>query len=172
MAGGLRTKVADRYHNSTQAESFLVPSSPTGLSAAIRYNPDVYQAWGRLPDLIRSGKPVEKPEIDLGGDPVRTREFVLATPGRALGIGRVVVPQLKLEGRRRVLDLGCGGGTYSALIARAHPQISCTVIDLPGVLAVAVAVELIAEQGVSERDDQNSYSMEHGSQAPVHKEPR
>lgn len=149
VAVGLLTKEGDRYHNSKQAESFLVPGSPTDLSAAIRYNRDVYQAWGRLPDLIRSGKPVEKPEIHLGEDPVRTREFVLSMHGRALGIGRVVVPQLNLEGRRRLLDLGCGGGTYAALIAQAHPEISCTVIDLPGVLAVAGG--LIAEQGVSER---------------------
>lgn len=143
---GLLTKAADRYHNSEQAECFLVPGSSMDLSAAIRYNRDVYQAWGRLPELVRGGKPVEKPEIHLGEDLDRTREFVLAMHGRALGIGRSVVPQLKLEGRRKLLDIGCGGGTYSAMIARHHPEISCTVIDLPGVLSVAE--DLIAEQGV------------------------
>ena len=149
VAVGLLAKKGGRYRNSEHAERFLVPGSPTDLSAAIRYNRDVYQAWGKLSQFVRSGKPVERPEIHLGEDPDRTRDFVLAMHGRALGIGRAVVSRLKLEGRRKLLDLGGGGGTYSALIARRWPEISCTVIDLPGVLAVAE--ELIAEQGVCDR---------------------
>ena len=149
VAVGLLTKQAGRYRNSEQAERFLVPGSPTDLSAAIRYNRDVFHAWGKLPGFVRSGKPVERPEAHLGEDAERTRDFVLAMHGRALGIGRAVVCRLKLEGRRKLLDLGGGGGTYSALIARRWPEISCTVIDLPGVLAVAE--ELLAEQGVCDR---------------------
>ena len=122
VAVGLLTKEAGRYRNSKHAERFLVPGSPTDLSAAIRYNRDVYQAWGRLPDFVRSGRPVERPEAHLGEDPARTRDFVLAMHGRALGIGRAVVSELKLEGRRKLLDLGGGGGTYSALIARRWPR--------------------------------------------------
>jgi ubiquinone/menaquinone biosynthesis C-methylase UbiE len=149
VAIGLLTKQAEGYRNSELAERFLVPGSPSDLSAAIRYNRDVYQAWGRLPDFIRDGKPAERPEAHLGEDPGRTRDFVLAMHGRALGMGREVVSRLGLQRRRRLLDLGGGGGTYSALIARRHPQISCTLIDLPAVLAVAE--ELLAEQGVRDR---------------------
>ena len=149
VAVGLLNKSDERYRNSEGTACFLVPGSPMDLSAAIRYNRDVYHAWGKLPELVRRGKPVEKPEIHLGEDPKRTRDFVLAMHGRAHGIGQAVVPQLDLEGRRKLLDIGGGGGTYSALIARHNPEISCTVIDLPGV--VAVANELIAEQGLSDR---------------------
>jgi ubiquinone/menaquinone biosynthesis C-methylase UbiE len=149
VGAGLLTKEAGRYRNGEAAEGFLVPGSPTDLSAAIRYNRDVYPAWGKLSQFARGGGPVERPEIPLGEDPGRTRDFVLAMHGRALGIGRAVVSQLRLEGRRRLLDLGGGGGTYSALIARRWPEISCTVIDLRGVLAVAE--ELLAEQGACDR---------------------
>jgi len=149
VAVGLLKKQSGRYHNSEAADRHLVPGSPEDLSAAIRYNRDVYRAWGNLPQFARSGRPVESPEIHLGEDPERTRDFVLAMHGRALGIGRSIVPQLDFEGRRRLLDLGGGGGTYSALIAQQHPEISCTVIDFPGILAVAE--ELIAEQGVCDR---------------------
>jgi len=149
VAVGLLTKKAGRYGNSGHTERFLVPGSPTDLSAAIRYNRDVYPAWGKLAEFARSGQPVERPEAHLGDDPDRTRDFVRAMHGRALGIGRAVVPRLKLKGRRKLLDLGGGGGTYSALIAERHPEIVCTVIDLPGVLAVAE--ELLSEQGVCDR---------------------
>jgi len=149
VAVGLLTKQSGQYQNSDVAECFLVPGSPMDLSGAIRYNRDVYRAWGKLSQFARTGEPVERPEIHLGEDPERTRDFVLAMHGRALGIGQSVVLQLRLEGRRRLLDLGGGGGTYSALIAQRFPEIACTVIDLPGVLAVAE--ELLAEQGVSDR---------------------
>jgi cyclopropane fatty-acyl-phospholipid synthase-like methyltransferase len=96
-----------------------------------------------------SGRPVEKPEIHLGQDRERTRTFVLAMHGRALGIGRAVVPRLALAERRRVLDVGGGPGTYSILIAEAHPGLECVVLDLPPV--AAIAEEIIAGAGLAGR---------------------
>jgi hypothetical protein len=128
---------------------FLVPGSPADLSQAIRYNRDVYPAWGKLPEMVRTGKPVEHPGLHLGEDAARTRAFVLSMHGRALGIGRAVVPQLDLAGATRLLDVGGGPGTYSVLIAQAHPGISCTVVDLPEI--AAIADDLIRQQGMSER---------------------
>ncbi len=148
-AVGLLCKHGDTYANSAEAAAFLVPGMPGDLSRAIRYNRDVYAAWGKLPRMVRDGKPVEAPTLHLGDDAERTRTFVLSMHGRALGIGRMVVPHLELTGCRRLLDVGGGPGTYSALIAQAHPRISCTVIDLPAV--TAVADELLAQQQVSEQ---------------------
>lgn len=146
---GLLTKSGDRYRNAPESAAFLVPGAPGDLSRALRYNRDVYAAWGKLPELLRTGRPVERPETHLGENPERTRAFVMAMHGRALGIGRSVVPLLDLRGRRRLLDVGGGPGTYSTLIARAHPDVACTVLDLPGV--VAVADDLIAGSGMAGR---------------------
>jgi SAM-dependent methyltransferase len=149
VAIGLLAKTGERYANTPEAAVFLVPGSPADLSGAIRYNRDVYAAWGKLPELVRTGQPVEKPELHLGGDKARTRAFVLSMHGRAMGIGRSVVPMLDLSGRKCLFDVGGGPGTYSAMIAKANPQISCTVLDLPGI--VAVADELLASQDLGER---------------------
>ncbi|MBD3314682.1 MAG: methyltransferase domain-containing protein [Chitinivibrionales bacterium] len=146
---GLVRKSSDTYELTEESATFLVKGSPGDLSAALRYNRDVYQAWGRLPEHIRTGKPVERPELHLGESHDRTRTFVSAMHGRALALGRVVVPQLDLAGRRRVLDIGGGPGTFSVLITQANPAVSCTVVDLPEI--VAIAAELIEEQGASER---------------------
>lgn len=146
---GLLEKEAGRYKNSPEAALFLVPGSPADLSGAIRYNRDVYAAWGRLKEMAVSGRPVEKPEVHLGEDRERTRTFVLAMHGRALGIGRAVVPRLDLAGRRRVLDVGGGPGTYSVLIAEAHPGLECVVLDLPPV--AAIAEEIVAGAGLGGR---------------------
>jgi SAM-dependent methyltransferase len=149
VALGLLEKTDGRYGNAPEAALFLVPGSPADLSGAIRYNRDVYGAWGRLKEMAVTGRPVEKPEIHLGQDPDRTRTFVLAMHGRALGIGRAVVPLLDLAGRSRVLDVGGGPGTYSVLIAQAHPGIECVVIDLPPV--AGIAAELIEKAGLTGR---------------------
>ena len=149
VALGLLEKDGGRYRNTSEAALFLVPGSPADLSGAIRYNRDVYAAWGRLKEMALTGKPVERPEIHLGDDPERTRTFVLAMHGRALGIGRAVVPLLDLAGRRRVLDVGGGPGTYSVLIAEAHPGLECVVLDLPPV--TAIATEIIGRAGLAGR---------------------
>jgi len=146
---GLLTKTGGRYRLTGETQTFLTSNAPFSLSRAIRYNRDVYPAWGRLPELVRTGHPVESPELHLGADEQRTRDFVLSMHGRALGIGRAVVPMLDLADRRRVLDLAGGPGTYSVLMAQAHPQLACTVVDLPGV--VKVAAELVEEAGLSDR---------------------
>lgn len=145
----LLEKKGDIYFNTAESAVFLVPGSQGDLTGALRYNRDVYSAWGKLAGFVKSGKPVEKPEIHLGEDLGRTRTFVLSMHYRALAIGRALVGQLDLAGCRKLLDVGGGPGTYSVLIAGTYPAISCTVLDLPEV--VNVAAELIRQQGMDQR---------------------
>lgn len=146
---GLLAKDDSLYTNTPESALFLVPGSPADLSKAIRYNRDVYPAWGKLSELIKTGRPVERPEIHLGEDKNRTRNFVLSMHGRAMGIGRTVVPLLNLKGRKILFDVGGGPGTYSTLIAQANPDIICTVLDLPEV--VKIADELIQSAELQDR---------------------
>jgi ubiquinone/menaquinone biosynthesis C-methylase UbiE len=149
VALGLCEKTEGRYRNSPEAALFLVPGSPADLSGAICYNRDVYSAWGRLREMVRTGKPVERPELHLGEDEERTRTFVLAMHHRALGIGRAVVSLLELSGSKKILDVGGGPGTYSMLIAQAFPGVECVVLDLPEV--VKIAAELVLQAGMAGR---------------------
>ena len=149
VAEGLLSKNEGCYSNTPMTRIFLTPGSHADLSTAIRYNRDIYSAWGKLAQLVRSGAPVESPQLHLGDDSDRTRTFVLSMHGRALGIGRGIVPMLDLKGRKRLLDVGGGPGTFSVLITNAFPDLHSTVLDLPAV--VAVAAELIESQGASSR---------------------
>lgn len=149
VALGLLSKTRSMYRNTASTAAFLVPGRPGDLSRAIRFNRDVYEAWGKLPAFVKAGVPVEPPEAHLGDDVERTRTFVLSMHGRAMGIGRAVVAQLDLTGRKQMLDIGGGPGTYSTLIVQAYPELKSTVLDLPGV--VAVGSELVAQAGASDR---------------------
>lgn len=149
VAVGLLSKDEATYANTAAGALALVGGAPHDLRGAIGYNRDVYPAWGRLADFARSGRPVEAPALHLGDDPERTRRFALAMHGRALGIGRCVVPLLDLAGCRRLLDLAGGPGTYAMLMARANPDLSCETFDLPAISAVAA--ELVAQSDVATR---------------------
>lgn len=146
---GLLEKSGGEYRNTQAGELALVEGAPADLSQAIAYNRDVYPAWGRLSLLVKSGGPVEPPAVHLGEDAGRTRRFALSMRGRALAIGKCVVPMIDLEGCGRLLDLAGGPGTYAELLARARPGLRCVTVDLPAVSAVAA--ECIERAGMAGR---------------------
>ncbi len=149
VAEGLLGKQEETYFNTEAGRLALVPGSPADLSKAVRYNQDVYPAWGRLAQLVRTGEPVEPPQLHLGDDPERTRRFALAMRGRAQAIGRGVVPMLDLDGCTRLLDLAGGPGTFAEMIVKANPGLTCVTVDVPAVSAVAR--ECVAEAGLADR---------------------
>lgn len=148
VADKLLTKTAEQFFLAPLTRIFLTPG-PADLTTALRYNRDIYSAWGKLAQFVETGQPVEAPEIHLGDDLARTRTFVMSMHGRAMAIGRGVVPLLDLAGRKRLLDVGGGPGTYSVLITQTFAPLESTVLDLPEV--VKVAAELIEQQGASSR---------------------
>jgi ubiquinone/menaquinone biosynthesis C-methylase UbiE len=149
VAVGLLQKQAHSYANTPESEALLVPGSRMDLSAALRYNRDVYGAWGKVTQLARTGAPVEKPELHLGEDEARTRTFVMSMHGKAMAQAHSALSLLDVSGRRQLLDVGGGPGTFSVLLAKSNPQIRCTVLELAPI--AAIARDLIAQQGQSER---------------------
>ena len=148
VAEGLLEKVDGRYSNTNAGRIALVPGGPADLTKAIRYNRDVYPAWGRLADFAKTGRPVEKPEIHLGEDAARTKAFAAAMFGRAMGIGKGIVPMLGgLSGR--ILDLAGGPAAYAILMCQANPDASCVTVDLPAISEEAKGY--VARFGLSDR---------------------
>ena len=136
VAEGVLEKSGGVYANTLAGRMALVPGGPADLTKAIRYNRDVYPAWGRLADFARTGRPVERPEAHLGEDAERTKAFAAAMFGRAMGIGKGVVPMLGgLSGR--ILDLAGGPAAYAILMCQANPDATCVTVDLPAISAEA-----------------------------------
>ncbi len=137
------------FVNSPSAAAFLVSSSPAYMGGAIRYGDQLYSTWGRLEESLRSGRPALPAETYLGEDAERTRTFVYAMHGRAMGVARALVEVLDLGGRRTLLDVGGGPGTYSILLTERFPGLRAQVLELPGV--AAVAREIVAAAGAADR---------------------
>jgi ubiquinone/menaquinone biosynthesis C-methylase UbiE len=133
----LLIKKNGHYSNSKETELFLVKSSPNDLSKAIKYNQDVFPAWSKISEFVKTGIPVEKPEIHLGDDEERTRNFVYSMHGKALGICQMLIPHIDLKLSKKILDVGGGPGTFSVLLAKQYPEAEFIVNDLPPITKIA-----------------------------------
>ena len=156
VAEGLLEKNGETYCNTSAGKAALVPGGPADLTKAIRYNRDVYPAWGKLAEFAFTGQPVERPEVHLGENEERTKAFAAAMFGRAMGIGKSIVPMLGMrdEGRGkreevRVLDLAGGPGAYAILMCQANPGMKCVTVDLPAISAEAKGY--VAQFGLADR---------------------
>ncbi len=149
VSEGLLAFDGSAYANTPVTDAFLVRGRPAFSASGFKYAEDLYPVWGKLPALVRDGRPPMPPETILGDDKEKTRAFVLAMHERARGIGSVLPHLVDLSKRRRLLDVGGGPGTYSAAIIDQTPGLTSTVLDVPGVLAVTS--ELIAASGHADR---------------------
>jgi len=123
------------------ARQYLSPSGVSCLLDALRFNADLYQAWGRLADCVKQGRPAVPAGAHLGNDAERTRRFVMGMHSRAMGMAPALLPALDVSGCGSLLDVGAGPGTFARLLAVRHPALRVTLYDLEPVLAVARELE-------------------------------
>ena len=139
------------FCNSPLSDTYLVPGKPAYMGNAVRYSDNLYNAWGELEVALREGRPTMPPEDYLGKDEEKTRHFVYCMHNRALGIGNALCGMIDLTGRKQLLDVGGGPGTYSGLLTQRFPGLQSTVLDLPDV--VAIAKEILQSLGASNSVD-------------------
>ena len=149
VAEGLLTSTGGQFANTPATAAFLVRSKPTYGGHGLKYAEDLYPVWGGLASLVRTGKPVIDPDSILGDDKEKTRAFILAMHERARGLSAVLPHGADFSGRRRLLDVGGGPGTYSIGLVQQTPGLRSTVLDLPGVLEITQ--EIVAQNGCADR---------------------
>jgi predicted O-methyltransferase YrrM len=147
---GLLEKEKHRYDLSPVAKRYLLADSPEYLGhrlAAAQYDWDL---WGRLPAALRSGQKQRERSV-FRDDPPAARHLLLSLHREARHHAADVLKSgvLHIQGRRHMLDLGGGAGTYAVAFCRAHPQLHATLVDRP--IAAALARDLVASAGLEDR---------------------
>jgi predicted O-methyltransferase YrrM len=164
VALGLCAYETGRFTCTPATAIFLKSGSPASLANAIRYSDDLYNTWGDLEKAVRTGQAPTPAESYLGDDDEKTRHFVYGMHNRAMGIGQALTSIVDLSGRKRMLDVGGGPGTYSALLTAKFPGLHAEVLELPGV--AAIAAEILDGMGASDRvsmRDGDYHSSDFGS---------
>jgi ubiquinone/menaquinone biosynthesis C-methylase UbiE len=142
-AMGLLKKEGEKYANTDLSQTYLVEGRPLYQGDMIRHAARVWDFWTTLPEeLEQTPRPPTEAEMH--------RSFILAMHNITMGgRGPLFLDVADLSGRKRLLDVGGGPGTYSVLACRKYPQLQAVVFDLPQ--TVAVARRRIREEGLEDR---------------------
>lgn len=147
-SAGHVTARSGRYRLSRRSRRWLDPASPLSVAGYVAGVADYWPWWEGLERSARtgtsSGSHTAPPE-----DPY-WRRYLTGQLELARLSAAEVARKLPLPGHpRAVLDIGGGHGWYSASLCRRYPELTATVLDLPG--SAAIGRELIAAAGLSDR---------------------
>jgi len=127
-AMGLITKEAGGFHNSESARKYLIKDSAGYIGHMIMHHHYLVEAWAKLHEAVRNGKPVRKRSVFEDGE---REAFLMGMFTLAMGIAPRLAEELDLSGRANLLDLGGGPGTYAIHFCLKNPELKATVFDMP-----------------------------------------
>lgn len=146
---GLLDLQEDRYTPSLAAKCFLVSESEQYMGNIISHQHHLVESWANLHEAVLSGGPVRKRE-NFAEESWR-KSFLLGMQNLANMVAPLLVPRIELGGRRTLLDLGGGPGTWSIHFCRHNPQLLATIYDLA--TSGPYANEAIKNSGLADRID-------------------
>jgi cyclopropane fatty-acyl-phospholipid synthase-like methyltransferase len=85
----------------------------------------------------------------MSADSISAKRITAAMDAYARSRGIEIAERLDFSRTRRLLDLGCGPGTYAMAIVERHPRIEATLLDLPG--PIAEARRIAASRNMTQR---------------------
>jgi len=148
VAMDLLTKADDRFAATPFSAEHLDRQSPQYLGHIIMHHHFLVEGWARLDEAVRTGRPVRKRSShDTEG--LERESFLLGMYNLASQLAPRVAAAIDLGGRRRLLDLGGGPGTYAIHFCRHHPELTAVVFDLPTTRPFAEAT--VARFGLTDR---------------------
>ena len=145
-AMGLLVKKEDKYINTTASRSFLVKGVPGYIGYMVMHHYHLVKTWAQLDHAVESGKPVRKKKTRNGEE---RESFLMGMFNIASGVAPRLSKKIELKGRRHLLDLGGGTGTYAIHFCLANPGLKGTVYDLQ--TTRPFAEKTIAQFGLSDR---------------------
>lgn len=147
-AMGLLRKEDDSYANTSTARTLLAADSPAYLGHIILHHHHILDGWAQLDAVVRTGQPVQRRSY---GEAVERESFLLGMFNLAMGLAPILAKKIDLAGRRRLLDLGGGPGTYAIHFCLANPELKAVIFDRPS--TEPFARRTTAQFGVAERID-------------------
>lgn len=132
---GLLMKQGNWFRNSPLADRHFSTASPDCARDALLHTANLWKTWSTLTAAVRAGTSVvDGSEAARGNTWVTT--FIAAMHRNATErAGAVVRTVGAVSGR--MLDVGGGSGAYSIAFARANPQLSVDLFDVPEVVEIA-----------------------------------
>jgi SAM-dependent methyltransferase len=132
-AQGTLTLEGETFMIAPEFADFLPADGAQTQANILRHNYHIMRRWVRLDEVLRSGRPVPRPE----GDAEQMRAFICGMADISRLSSLEVAERLDLSGARRLLDLGGGPGTAAITFAQRWPELQAVVFDLEGPIGIA-----------------------------------
>jgi hypothetical protein len=128
-AMGLLVRGPGGYATAPAARDLLSRNSDRFLGYMILHHANLVASWSRLEESVLSGGPVR--ESSSRSEDEELEHFLMGMFNLAMGLAPRIVTEVDLAGRRRLLDLGGGPGTYAIQFCLHNPGLKAAVFDLP-----------------------------------------
>ncbi|WP_030409413.1 methyltransferase [Streptomyces albus] len=130
---GLLTRQDGRFGNAEGAGTYLVRGSEQYVGGFLeRSNRNLYPAWGRLTEALRTGEQQSGSDFEeVTKNPHILRQFVGMMDALTHVVGPELVEKFDWSGHSSVLDVGGARGNLCSIIVKAQPHLSGHVFDLP-----------------------------------------
>ncbi|MCP3952377.1 MAG: SAM-dependent methyltransferase [Desulfobacterales bacterium] len=129
VAMELLEKTGDLFANTPVALEFLSKDSKRYIGYMIMHHHYLVQSWEQLDVAVKTGRPTRGDAAF--GDEERRESFLMGMFNNAMVIAPRVAGDIDLGGKKKLLDLGGGPGTYAIHFCMANPELEATVFDLP-----------------------------------------
>ena len=147
-AMGLVQKTDSGYANTEFSQKFLVTDSPAYQGHIILHHHHILDGWAQLDQAVITGKRVARRSY---GAEIERESFLMGMYNLAMMIAPQMAAKFKLPGRKRLLDLGGGPGTYSIHFCLANPGLKAVILDRPTTEPFAMAT--VAKFKLADRID-------------------
>lgn len=127
---GLLVKKGGVYESTACARDFLSRTAPGYLGHIILHHHHLMAGWAHLDESIKSGGPIRE-RVSHTDEESSRESFLMGMFNSAMQIAPRIVSSIDMTGRRRLLDLGGGPGTYAVHFCRQNPGLEAVVYDLP-----------------------------------------
>lgn len=141
---GLLKKVNTTYSNSELSSKYLDKGERLYQGDIIAHSASVWHTWHNLEtDIYENDRVIEDEEK-------KHRDFIMGMQNITLaGRGELFLKNINLSGRRKLLDVGGGPGTYSVLACKKHHNLQATIFDVPD--TICITKEIIENENMEDR---------------------
>jgi len=145
-AMGLLIKVGNSYANSEFSQHHLHEESQDYMGHIILHHHHILDGWAQLDKAVCTGKKIEKRSY---GAEIERESFLLGMFNLAQGLAPQIAASIDLTGRKRLLDLGGGPGTYAIHFCKENPKLKAVIFDRP--TTEHIAAKVVASHNLSDR---------------------
>ncbi len=138
---GVTMREEGRFALTRLGRDTLLRQSPRYIGGVLDHGESLWWSWTGLPDAVRTGQRGAAPRPPEPFSSHSREHWIWAMHGNAIsGGGQWLARQLELGGRRSLLDVGGGPGTFSVALCQRFPDLRAVVWDVPETLTIAEQV--------------------------------